>query len=145
MDKCPVCNGPLQPTDTVCPACGFKLAGATEEFKPIDLAEDETAAAADKRTPGTLTVVRGPAQINTVYSLENREMSVGRSPQCDIFLNDMTVSREHAVVQPVGTEYAIRDADSFNGVWINNENIAQAVMKDGDLVQIGAFILAYQR
>ena len=146
MDRCPVCNGPLESTDAVCPACGFKLSGATHEFQPISIGADgKPQAPLAQRSPRTLTVVRGPGQIDTVYTLERREMTVGRSPQCDIFLNDMTVSHDHATLQPVGEDFAICDAESFNGVWINNENVSQAVLADGDLVQIGAFVLEYRQ
>ena len=146
MEKCPVCNGELRPDQAVCPACGFRILGSTQKFNPISLHdENDQPEVAPERKPGTLTVLRGPGEISTVYSLEEREMSIGRSPNCDIFLNDMTVSRSHAVIQTVGHDYAIRDDGSFNGIWINNENITQAILNDGDLVQIGAFVLLYQR
>ena len=145
MDRCPVCNGELQPNLAACPACGFKLSGVTQEFQPISLEDTAESPQAAESKPGTLIIMRGPGQLNTMYTLENREMTIGRSPNCDIFLNDMTVSRTHAIIQTVGHDYAIRDDGSFNGVWINNENVTQAVLRDGDLVQIGAFVLLYQQ
>ncbi|MBQ9069270.1 MAG: FHA domain-containing protein, partial [Eggerthellaceae bacterium] len=93
--RCPVCNETIEGNVGSCPSCGFKLPGTTEEFKPISLEggipsgpsfETKTANAA------TMTIVRGP-QIGTIYQLDDKVLSVGRSPQCDIFLNDMTVSR----------------------------------------------------
>lgn len=87
-----------------------------------------------------LTVVRGP-QTGVAFVLEPRVLVVGRDPQCDIFLNDMTVSRDHARIEPVGTAFQIIDDDSFNGVWINNENVHTALLHDGDFIQIGAFAL----
>lgn len=87
-----------------------------------------------------LTVVRGP-QTGVAFVLEPRVLVVGRDPKCDIFLNDMTVSRDHARIEPVGGTFQIIDDDSFNGVWVNNENVHTALLHDGDFVQIGAFAL----
>ncbi|ANE22685.1 hypothetical protein AAY81_05655 [Denitrobacterium detoxificans] len=149
METCPVCNGPVSPQDAACPSCGFKLTGSTQKFQPINLNDDaprdkQAAEAKVAAQPSaSFTVVRGPQQIDTKYSLEARELTIGRSPKCDIFLNDMTVSRHHAVVMPVGDRFAIRDEDSFNGVWINNENVTQRVLEKDDIVQIGAFCLLY--
>ena len=70
--------------------------------------------------------------------------STGRSPQCDLFLNDMTVSREHASVEPADGGYVIRDANSFNGVWVNNESVETRRLVSGDVIQIGAFCLVYK-
>uniref|UniRef100_UPI002633FBB3 FHA domain-containing protein n=1 Tax=uncultured Ellagibacter sp. TaxID=2137580 RepID=UPI002633FBB3 len=64
--------------------------------------------------------------------------------QCDIFLNDMTVSRSHAVVEPTGDGCTITDDSSFNGVWVNNDNVEARELHEGDVVQIGAFCLVYR-
>ena len=64
---------------------------------------------------------------------------MGRDPKCDVFLNDMTVSRDHARIEPEGNAFKIIDDDSYNGVWINNENVNSALLHDGDFIQIGAF------
>ena len=143
---CPVCNSPLEGAEGACPSCGFKLLGATEEFKPIPLA-GEPAGRQDGEAKAvqsaTFTVVQGP-QIGTTYRLDDKTLRIGRSPQCDIFLNDMTVSREHASVFPKWGGFVIRDAQSFNGIWINNESVEEAKLQDGDIVQVGAFCLKYE-
>ena len=56
----------------------------------------------------------------------------------------MTVSRMHATLDRVPGGYKIVDADSFNGLWVNNLNMKEAVLNDGDVVQIGTFCLLYQ-
>lgn len=85
-----------------------------------------------------LTVIRGP-QTGVAFVLEPRTLVVGRDPKCDVFLNDMTVSRDHARIEPEGNAFKIIDDDSYNGVWINNENVNSALLHDGDFIQIGAF------
>ena len=133
---CPVCNNSVSPEDAACPYCGFKLQGSTQRFAPLQFGEDQLVAAAKTKPTAVLHVVRGP-QTGVSFKL-------GRSPQCDIFLNDMTVSRTHASVQPVEAGYEISDEASFNGVWVNNNSIDTYLLADGDVVQIGAFCLVYK-
>jgi len=95
-----------------------------------------------KPAMAVLRVVHGP-QIEMTFHLEEGTYTIGRSPQCDIFLNDMTVSRKHALLFPTGKGFSIKDTNSFNGVWINNISVNETVLKDGDIIQIGAFCLMY--
>ena len=142
-DTCPVCAAPLSSGATACPTCGFKLLGATQSFKPFPLDGGEVPENEHSQHRFVLRVVKGP-QIGMVFKLGDAPMSIGRSPQCDIFLNDMTVSRSHAAVEPVGTGYTISDDSSFNGVWVNNDNVEACELHEGDVVQIGAFCLVYR-
>lgn len=142
---CPVCENPLQEAANVCPQCGFKLIEATQEFHPVALdSSDYANTQPSEQTSATLLVVRGP-QVGISFKLANKELTVGRSPDCDIFLNDMTVSRSHAHIIPSGNSYQISDDNSYNGVWVNNVNVAKTLLKDGDVVQIGAFSLIYKQ
>jgi pSer/pThr/pTyr-binding forkhead associated (FHA) protein len=144
MDNvCPVCNMQVNADDAACPHCGFKLQGSTQQFQPVALGLGEIAAPVKPKTVGVLHVVRGP-QVGIAFKLGDKMLSIGRSPQCDIFLNDMTVSREHASVEPVEGGYQICDENSFNGVWVNNNSIDTYLLVDGDVVQIGAFCLMYK-
>lgn len=148
-DKCPVCNTPLPPGARACAACGFKISGSTQRMQPIrPMRAPEEAAPRPviERPPlnASFTVVRGEP-INTYYGLEQRTMTIGRAPSNDIFLNDMTVSGHHAETFVVDGQFHIRDTGSFNGVWINNENVDEAVLHDGDIVQIGTFCLLFQQ
>ncbi len=144
-DTCPVCNSPLSPGDSCCAACGFKLSGSTQRMQPIRVL-DESPSRPIERPPlnASFTVVRGEP-INTYYGLEQRTMTIGRAPSNDIFLNDMTVSGHHAETFVRDGQFRIRDTGSFNGVWINNENVEEAVLRDGDIVQIGTFCLLFQQ
>ena len=140
---CPVCNAPLPEGADACPACGFKLLGRTQAFSPIAVQPNANTAPASILEECTLSIVKGP-QVGNVFRLSSDAITIGRSPQCDIFLNDMTVSRMHATLKRIPGGYEIVDADSFNGLWVNNLNVKEAVLKDGDVVQIGTFCLVYQ-
>lgn len=143
-EKCPVCGGSVTADDAACPSCGFKLLGATQRFSPITTETSASAPdAASSRRRAHLRVIRGP-QPEVVFELGAEPMTIGRNPQCDVFLNDMTVSRAHAVIEPRGTGFAVTDTDSFNGVWVNNVSVESAPLHSGDVLQIGVFCLAYE-
>lgn len=146
-ETCPVCASPVAPGEAACPACGFKLAGSTQSFKPLDwdAAQAPTAApAAASAAHAALRVVRGP-QTGMLFELAGEPLTIGRSPRCDVFLNDMTVSREHAVVSPTDGGYEVADCNSYNGVWVNNENVQRRRLQAGDVVQLGVFLLVYEQ
>lgn len=140
---CPVCSNPIEQDASACPHCGFKLLGTTQQFKPVLLPDETIASEVRPVQRAALRVVRGP-QTGVTFQLGDKPLVVGRSPQCDIFLNDMTVSREHAVIEPVAGGYVIRDENSFNGVWVSNDSIDEHRLASGDIIQIGAFLLLYQ-
>ena len=143
-ETCPVCGNPVAAGDASCPSCGFKLLGATQRFTPVSVdAAASDAPSAEKRKTGVLRVVRGP-QPEVSFRLPRQKLSVGRNPQCDIFLNDMTVSRNHASIAPCADGYLVHDENSYNGVWVNNESVETRVLKVGDVVQIGVFCLVYE-
>ena len=76
--------------------------------------------------------------------LDQPELSIGRSPQCDIFIDDAVVSAEHALIervpkaQPQGAAaYYVRDLNSTNGTFVNNEKIERHKLLHEDLIRIG--------
>ena len=95
---CPVCSNPIEQDASFCPHCGFKLLGSTQQFKPVLLADETIEPEVPQTQQAELRVVRGP-QTGVAFQLGDRGLTVGRSPQCDIFLNDMTVSRMHATIE----------------------------------------------
>ena len=131
-ETCPVCGATLNPDASACPTCGFKLLGATQSFKPFPIEGRDVPATDHPQHQFVLRVVKGP-QIGMVYRLGNAPMSVGRNPQCIA-----------EVVEPTGDGYTITDDSSFNGVWVNNDNVEARELHEGDVVQIGAFCLVYR-
>ena len=140
---CPVCSNPVESDAAACPQCGFKLLGATQRFEPVPLDDAPPSVEAAPQARAALHVVRGPSA-GVTLQLRGEPLSLGRSPQCDVFLNDMTVSRSHAAVEPDGGGYVIRDANSFNGVWVNNESVECRRLASGDVIQIGPFAPAHR-
>ena len=140
---CPVCGLPIPQDSASCPSCGFKLPDRTQSFAPINLEAAGNTAPRALLADASLDVVRGE-QVGKQFHLAGRKVEVGRSPQCEIFLNDMTVSRNHAFITYDASGYTIHDNDSYNGVWVNNANVRDAVLKDGDIIQISSFCLMFR-
>ena len=107
------------------------------------LTRDEQATV-DALNPGTalLIVLRGP-NTGARFLLDDAEVTTGRGPESDIFLDDVTVSRKHAVFSRDGQGFGVRDVGSLNGTYGNKERIDQAALRTGDEVQIGKFRLVY--
>ncbi|MFR5829387.1 MAG: FHA domain-containing protein, partial [Adlercreutzia equolifaciens] len=137
------CNNELAPDDAACPHCGFKLLGSTQRFAPVALPDESFSPEAKPAAAAALRVVRGP-QTGVVIQLGDAPQTIGRSPQCTIFLNDMTVSRMHATIEQENGCYVIRDANSFNGVWVNNDSVEARALRPGDFIQIGTFCMQYE-
>lgn len=123
--------------------CGFKLVGRTQAFQAVDQAMLESLS--EPPAIGCqLRVLRGQ-QVGMIFKLESDEISIGRNPKCDIFLNDMTVSRRHATLVKDGLSYHIYDENSFNGVWVNGRAVESANLQPNDQVQIGSFRLVFEQ
>lgn len=145
MTSCPACGKPLaEPTPSECPSCGARLQGATESFAPVG-AEPEVLA---EETPsvtlaGPVLVVRKGPEVGERFFIDRPRLTVGRDPESDIFLNDITVSRSHAVLQLKATEVTVEDAGSLNGTYVNGVRVDKALLGDGDVVQIGKFQMVF--
>jgi pSer/pThr/pTyr-binding forkhead associated (FHA) protein len=94
--------------------------------------------------PGTalLVVLRGP-NTGARFLLDDDEVMSGRHPESDIFLDDVTVSRKHAIFRRTESGFVVRDVGSLNGTYVNRELVEEVVLKTGDEVQIGKFRLVF--
>ena len=122
----------------------------TSVFRADFLAEPETesrgapVSGVDALPTGSalLVVKRGP-NAGSRFLLDRDTTSAGRHPDSDIFLDDVTVSRKHAVFVQENDGYAVRDVGSLNGTYVNRDRIDEVVLHGGDEVQIGKFRLVY--
>jgi pSer/pThr/pTyr-binding forkhead associated (FHA) protein len=87
--------------------------------------------------------VRKGAEVGERFYLDRPEMTVGRDPGSDIFLNDVTVSRRHALLHVAGGEVTVEDAGSLNGTYVNNVSVDSAVLRTGDVLQVGTFQMTF--
>lgn len=115
-----------------------KTASSDRQLNAVD------AAAVDALPSGhaLLVVQRGPGA-GSRFLLDTDEVNAGRHPDSEIFLDDVTVSRRHAVFHRDGGDFTVSDAGSLNGTYVNRDRIDRVQLKDGDEVQIGKYRLVF--
>lgn len=105
--------------------------------------EEVTVAVGDLPTGVGLLVVRRGPNAGSRFALGNGKTTIGRHPDSDIFLDDVTVSRRHAEVVHHDRVFTVSDVGSLNGTYLNRERIEQADLHSGDELQIGKFRLVF--
>jgi pSer/pThr/pTyr-binding forkhead associated (FHA) protein len=88
-------------------------------------------------------VVRSAPQAGERFELRDVLTRLGRHPNSEISLDDITVSRRHAEITRVGRSYVVRDVGSLNGTYLNQERIDEAPLHHGDELQVGKFRLVF--
>jgi len=91
----------------------------------------------------TLVIRAGGGRAGESFALTEARLTVGRRPDSDVFLDDVTVSRDHAVVVRRGDDYYLDDCGSLNGTYVNRKRIESQRLSDGDELQIGKYKLAF--
>jgi pSer/pThr/pTyr-binding forkhead associated (FHA) protein len=131
-----------------CARCGALLVkdeGGTETTQTFTPEEGEEPAEAlgDLGIKGPALVVRsGGGRAGEMFHPEG-ETTIGRSPDCGIFLDDVTVSRKHAVLSERDGGFFIEDQGSLNGTFVNRKRVESAQLEDGDELQIGKYRLSF--
>jgi hypothetical protein len=90
-----------------------------------------------------LLVIRHEPDAGTSFRLEGEATTIGRHPDSDIFLDDITVSRRHVRIERKNNVYTLRDVGSLNGTYVNHERVDEARLRHGDDVQIGRYRLSF--
>ena len=114
----------------------------TGDFEAGLSAADQATVDALREGTALLVVLRGP-NTGARFLLDADEVSSGRHPDSDIFLDDVTVSRKHATFRREADSFVVRDVGSLNGTYVNKQRIDEAVLHTGDEVQIGKFRLVF--
>ena len=132
-----------------CARCGALLVkedGGTEATQTFTAEEGDDAPAdalEDLGITGPALVVRsGGGRAGETFHPEG-ETTIGRSPDCGIFLDDVTVSRKHAVVSERDGVFLVEDQGSLNGTFVNRKRVESAQLEDGDELQIGKYRLTF--
>ena len=148
---CPECGFVNDESANYCQKCGAYLHPGEEgedsttmtyaidetgELKPVDL--DEVTA------QGAALVIRsGGGRAGESFPVAEDRMSLGRSPDAPIFLDDVTVSRNHALVVRRRDGLFIDDLGSLNGTYVNRRRVESVRLEDGDELQIGKYKLSF--
>jgi pSer/pThr/pTyr-binding forkhead associated (FHA) protein len=93
---------------------------------------------------GPALVVRaGGGRAGESFRPAGARTRIGRSPDCDIFLDDVTVSRNHAVLIEDGGSFTVEDQGSLNGTFVNRKRIESVKLENGDELQIGKYRMTF--
>jgi pSer/pThr/pTyr-binding forkhead associated (FHA) protein len=144
---CSQCGSKMQPERPVDTTTTISFGSSSEtDADRVDVPELTAAdAAAIEALPpesALLVVQRGPSA-GSRFLLDTDEVTAGRHPDSDIFLDDVTVSRRHAVFRRSSDGYKVADVGSLNGTYVNRDRIDEVLLSGGDEVQIGKYRLVY--
>ncbi len=147
---CPECGFQNPEAANYCSRCGAHLvrdssgADTTMTFTPDDADADAAMSIAEMGIKGPALVVRsGGGRAGETFPLDAERTTIGRSPDCGIFLDDVTVSRRHAVVVRRDGGFFIEDEGSLNGTFLNRRRIESGELHDDDELQIGKYRLTF--
>jgi pSer/pThr/pTyr-binding forkhead associated (FHA) protein len=146
---CSRCGHPNKDDARFCAECGAPLQGdPTMSLTPgesDDEGHDEFPFPNDELEAGQalLLVKRGP-NAGSTFLLQTETTKAGRDPDATVFLDDITVSRQHAVIERRSEGgWFVRDLGSLNGTYVNGEQVDESKLASGDLLQIGRFKLTF--
>jgi hypothetical protein len=149
---CPECGFQNPEAANYCSKCGAMLVrdpasegDTTMTFTPEEGEEGDGPPIAEEVTAeGPALVVRsGGGRAGEHFSPKGERTTIGRSPDCDIFLDDVTVSRKHAELLAENGRFTIKDLGSLNGTYVNRRRIESSPLSDGDELQIGKYRLTF--
>ena len=146
---CPECGFQNPEAANYCAKCGALLvrdepAEKTMTFVPEEAEEEGQHDLEDIGIKGPALVVRsGGGRAGETFELSAEQTTIGRSPDCDIFLDDVTVSRNHAVLVERDRHFFVEDQGSLNGTFVNRRRIDNQELENGDELQIGKYKLTF--
>lgn len=142
--KCSSCGHENEDRARICKNCGADLLESTVAYTPD---KESLEIEAELREPAEkkLLVIIYPEELKQIFELKDGIYHIGRNPDSDIFLNDATVSRDHAELIVAGEKALIRDRGSLNGTFVNEKLLDyDEELSDGDIIQIGRFKLLFR-
>lgn len=148
---CNSCGHRNPPESSFCSSCGSPLDNLddrTVTLTAVDPLLDATGPHDDVVVPmgslprdASVLIVRSGAQAGERFVLEAGVTHLGRHPDSEIMLDDITVSRRHVAIERTTEGYVVTDEGSLNGTYINQERVERSLLHHGDELQIGKFRL----
>ena len=148
---CNSCGHRNPPDSAFCSSCGNALDSLddrTVTIAAVDPLQDATGNHDDVVVPvgslpkdAAVLIVRSGPQAGERFVLDDTVTHLGRHPDSEIMLDDITVSRRHVAIERTADGYLVSDEGSLNGTYINQERVDRAFLRHGDELQIGKFRL----
>ncbi len=145
---CTECGFQNPETANYCSRCGALLekgentTETTQTFSATEVGELATVAVEGLEGPA-LVVRSGGGRAGESFLVRHDRTRIGRTPECEIFLDDVTVSREHAVLVERDGMFFVEDQGSLNGTFVNRHRIDSVPLENGDELQIGKYRLTF--
>ncbi|MEI6447815.1 MAG: FHA domain-containing protein [Actinomycetes bacterium] len=145
---CSECGSLVSEGANYCPRCGAfvgdEAGGGSPGWRVGETGELEAVQIEPTEEDGAVLVVRsGGGRAGESFLLLGDRMTIGRRPDSSVFLDDITVSRDHAVLVRRSAEWWIDDCGSLNGTYVNRNRIDSLQLGDGDELQVGKYRLAF--
>lgn len=141
--SCPACGYDNPLGANFCSSCGDELRAITDsETERIAMSETGEALGADRPESPVLLVRQGPKRGSRI-ALDSDLITIGRQEDSDIFLDDITVSRDHATLERSLAGFTVTDNGSLNGTYVNKQLVETVELVDGDELQVGKFKMVY--
>jgi hypothetical protein len=148
---CPECGFVNAEGANYCQKCGAFLgeaqgsSGDTTEVYQVDESGELRPVELDEVTDegDTLVIRSGGGRSGEVFAIGGDRMTIGRSPDAEVFLDDVTVSRNHALLVRRRDGLYIDDLGSLNGTYVNRRRIESHRLQNGDELQVGKYKLTY--
>jgi hypothetical protein len=149
---CPECGFLSDEGANYCPRCGALLPRGegpggepvTATYRIDDAGELVPVELGEVTAHGPALVIRaGGGRAGESFPVDRERMSIGRRPDSDVFLDDVTVSRDHALLVNRGDAWYLDDCGSLNGTYVNRSRIDSHRLEEGDELQIGKYKLTY--
>ncbi len=143
---CPTCGYSNPLGSNFCSSCGGQISRrGSDDTRALDPTADVSAVPPepDSGDSTALLVVRQGAKRGMRIALDSECVQLGRHPESDIFLDDITVSRRHAELRRTETGHEVVDVGSLNGTYVNLDRVDRAELADGDELRVGKFKLVY--
>jgi pSer/pThr/pTyr-binding forkhead associated (FHA) protein len=145
---CQECGFQNPESANYCSRCGALLvrgepaSEATQALGPEEMGDLDADPVVGLEGPA-LVVRQGGGRAGESFRPTGERTRIGRSPECEIFLDDVTVSRNHAVLVAREGGYVVEDLGSLNGTFVNRRRVDAAPLEDGDEIQIGKYRLTF--
>ncbi len=145
---CPECGFQNPEAANYCSKCGALLHVPENAEQTMTFSAEESGeppgAPDDLGVEGPALVVRsGGGRTGETFAPQGDRTTIGRSPDCGVFLDDVTVSRRHAVLAEREGHWFIEDQGSLNGTFVNRKRVESGQLEDGDEVQVGKYRLTF--
>ncbi len=92
-----------------------------------------------------LIILKEDGSVDSEIKLGGKQLVIGRDQELDVTLDDTSVSRRHALLTPVFSQYFVEDLGSTNGTLLNDKRVNKHILRDGDHLQIGNFTLQFKK